>query len=330
MFRFFLKAFSLSLTAILFTWFFEGAFYTYTYTQAEDISDTARVKQESKLVLSKPTVFLPELRDANFLLLGMAGKPYPAPDLTDTIIVGMVRQDPLRLILVSLPRDLFVRVPGGSQALRINALYSIGKSFSPLEPERFIKEKVEEITGLTMDYYAGIDVKGLEAVVDVLGGVDIEVKKAIIDPSFPGPNYSYEPFYLEEGVRHLNGHDAVRFVRSRYAPRGDFERMERQQEFLSALSRKAKEAGISLEKAKELFGSLEGHFFGNIKAGDIPLAFNTLLQLEAEKIKTFTIDNSAGGLLTSYRSDAGASVLIPKEGFENYSQIQIFFDDISA
>ncbi len=330
MIRFFFKSLLLSLTAILFTWFFEGAFYTYKYTRAEDISDTAQVKQESKFVFPKPTVFLPELRDTNFLLLGMAGKPYPAPDLTDTIIVGMVRRDPARLTLVSIPRDLFIKVPGGTQAMRINALYSIGKSFSPLAPETFIKAKVEELTGLAMDYYAGIDIKGLEGVIDALGGVEVDIKKPIMDPLFPGPNYSYEPFYLEAGAHHLNGHDAVRFVRSRYAPRGDFERIGRQQDLLVSLRRKVKDEGISLDKVKELFTTLGGHFFGNMTVGDIPLGFNTLLKLEGENIKSFTIDNGPEGLLKPYHNGTGASLLIPKAGFEDYSQIHKFFTDISA
>jgi len=321
MVRFFLKAFLLSLTAIGFSWFFEGAFYTFHYSRADAVTISGTID------LPRPAIVENLLKDTNFLLLGMAGKPYPAPYLTDTIIVGSFRANTGDITLTSVPRDLFVKVSGGSNFARINSLYEIGKSFAPLEPETFIKEKVEEISGLPIEYYAAIDVEGLEKVVDFFGGVDIEVKKPIADPFYPGPNYSYEPFYLETGTHHLGGHDAVRFARSRYAPRGDFERIARQQQLINVLKEKIGEKDISLEQSVELFRELDGHLFTNITIKDLPFLLTSLFTFQESEIQSFTLDIGPQGLLQESRSEIGAYILSPKAGLENYTEIQKFISE---
>lgn len=320
MIRFFLKVFFLSFAAMVFGWFFDGAFYTYHYSKADN------AKGEGGVVAPRPAIVSAIQKDFTFLFLGMAGKPYPAPYLTDAIIIGSAKADTGEITLFSLPRDLLVKVPGGTNWVKINSLYELGKSFSPLEPEYFIKEKVREVTGLPIDYVAGIDVKGLEAVIDFLGGVDVEVTRAIADPFFPGPNYSYEPFYLEKGARHLSGHDAVRFARSRYAPRGDFERIERQQELIKALREKALALRIPLGDIAEAFSRLKGHLVTDITLQDIPM-FLSFVFAGADDMRNYTISIGKDGLLKEEKGKNGAYILVPKKGIEDYSEIQKFISE---
>lgn len=321
MVRFFLKVFALSFAAILFSWFFEGAFYTYHYSRANTY------QSDGGVVAPRPALLSAIQKDFNFLLLGMSGIPYPAPYLTDTIIAGSVRVRGGGVNLFSLPRDLLVKVPGGTNWVKINSLYEIGKSFSPLEPEYFVKEKVEEITGLPIDYVAVIDVKGLETVIDFLGGVDMEVKNTITDPFFPGPNYSYEPFYLEEGMRHLSGHDAVRFARSRYTPRGDFERIERQQNLIKALRERIAAAHIPFGNIAEVFSRLQGHLITNIVLQNMPSLLSFMFA-DGEHIESHTIGiGREGALLKEGKGKDGAYILAPKKGAEDYSEIQKFISE---
>ena len=319
MLRFFFKIFFLSFVAIGFAWLVGGAYYTYNYARAGQADALG-----SGFLLPKPAIADTLIKDTNFLLLGMSGKPYPAPYLTDTIIVGIFRTDPARLALVSIPRDLMVQVPGGKQLVKINSLYELGIARSPQEPEKFIKEKVQQITGLPISYYAAIDVFGLEKIIDSFGGVDIQVKKAIADPSFPGPNYSYEPFYLSAGMHHLNGHDAVRFARSRYAPRGDFERIGRQQQLLDVLKDKVKAQSISAQQAAALFANIKDHLVTNVSPADIPSLLASALDFGKGPIISFTIETGPQGLLVSNHAITGAYTMIPKAGSEKYEAIQTF------
>lgn len=324
MLQFFLKVFALSFTAMLFSWFFEGAFYTFHYSRAQDDLPL------NGLNVPEPAIVSRIVKDINILLLGMAGEPYPAPYLTDTIMVASIRPKESRVILTSIPRDLMVKVPGGNNEVKINSLYELGKHFSPLKPEVFIKEKVEEILGLSMDYYALIDVNGLEIFIDALGGVDIDVKKAIADPFFPGPNYSYEPFYIKAGAHHFNGHDAARFARSRYAPRGDFERIERQQELLEAVKKHIANKGASLGTFTALFNNMNNHLVTNVSPKDVSLLLSLFISRGGEFIETYALNDGPGGLLKSGRSTKGAYILLPKKGLEKYSEIQKFMQGIES
>lgn len=315
--KFFLKVFSLSLFLLVVFWFFYGITYQYRYAKGG--------QTQSNIVLPQPAAVETLVKDTNFLLLGMSGKPYAAPYLTDTIIVGQFKAHPSRVALTSIPRDLMVRVPGGNELVKINSLYSIGRTANPQNPVSLIQQKIEEISGLTIEYYAIIDVAGLEKIIDAFGGVEVELTKAINDPAYPGPNYSYEPFYLTAGLHHLNGHEAVRFARSRHSARGDFDRIERQQQLLNKLKEKIFSRPLSLEESLALYQNLNDHLATNVGAKDIPSFLATVFTMEGMTIKTHAFDNAAGGMLRSDKTSSGAYILLPRAGFEKYTEIQTFF-----
>ena len=302
----------------------EGGTYAYHYAKADD---NALPPSTQETLTPRPSFapFASLLDGTNVLLLGVAGYPYPAPDFADSIMVGSFKGDLLTLTLTSLPRDLLVSVGDTGRFAKINSLYALGKTFSPLDPQRFIKEKVEEITGLPIPYVALIDVKGLETIVDALGGVDIAVEENIADPFFPGPHYSYDPFYVEKGVHHLNGKDAVRFARSRHSVRGDFDRVRHQQQLLAAL-RNSLHANAQLATlALDLFSQLGNHLITNITLKDVPLFLGGLLSPEM-RITHRVIEDGPNGLLKQFHTQDGAYALVPNAGIDEYSEIQGFFN----
>lgn len=170
----------------------------------------------------------------NILLLGRAGEKYPGHNLTDTIMILSLNIKDHRTGLLSLPRDLFAPIPETHTWTKLNALYQIGVNekagITPLE------ESITEITGLPIHYYVLVDFDGFEQMIDALGGIRVDVKRAIHDERYPGKNYSYETFDLATGWQTLDGKTALKYVRERHDdPEGDFGRAKRQQQIMQVV-----------------------------------------------------------------------------------------------
>ena len=150
------------------------------------------------------------------------------PTRSDTLMVATF--DPLtqEIDIVSIPRDLRVQIPGRSVHDKINAAYAYGG------PE-LVMETITELFGHPMDGYIDIGVQAFVEAVDLIGGIDVDVPY----------NMHYEDplqdlyIHIDKGPQHLDGYQAMGFVRERYGdPRGDLGRIERQQQFLQALADK--------------------------------------------------------------------------------------------
>ncbi len=152
---------------------------------------------------------------------------------TDTIMLVHLQSDQKHGYVVSIPRDTFVDIPkaprwDGGKA-KINASYEYGGV--PL-----LVQTVEAFTGARIDHVVVIDFRGVERVVDALGGIDVTVTRSVRD--------SQTKARFTKGVNHLNGKQALDYVRQRYGlPEGDFDRIKRQHQFLFALLAKAGETG---------------------------------------------------------------------------------------
>lgn len=151
----------------------------------------------------------------------------------DTIILAQIVPSQERGILLHFPRDLWVTIPGeGARRTtrgKINSAYQHG-------PQAVI-DTVQEVTGLPINHYLEIDLKGFRNMVGAIGGVDICLTEPLYD--------SQLNFRLPEGVTKLNGNQALSFVRARHAsPDGDFGRIRRQQQFLKAVVTRVGSAGV--------------------------------------------------------------------------------------
>ncbi len=134
----------------------------------------------------------------NVLLMGYGGAGHDGPFLTDSMIVAHVDLKANKVALLSLPRDIWVRIPTKSKTVfhsKINAVYQTGlfpKDFPDVlvpNPESdLIKQAVYTITGLTIDAYITVDFAGFTKAIDMLGGVDIQVLKTFDDYEYPLEN----------------------------------------------------------------------------------------------------------------------------------------------
>jgi LCP family protein required for cell wall assembly len=176
-----------------------------------------------------------------FLLAGsdsLAGEPTTATGGGDrTFRPGAQRSDAIMLVrlntthpaatVVSIPRDSWVPVPGHG-ATKINAAYAYGGP-------TLLVQTVERLTGVRVDHFATIDFAGFRAIVDSLEGIDVTVAERT----------TFGPVVFNAGVNHLDGRRALAYVRQRKGlPRGDLDRVLRQQSALRALMNKAVSSGL--------------------------------------------------------------------------------------
>jgi len=157
--------------------------------------------------------------EKNILVLGQPGKGYSGGNLTDTIILVHLEPTQEKATLISLPRDLLVKVPGQDNFTKINSLYY-------LVGIEGLREKIEEITNLSIDHYILVDLAVVKEIIKLVDGLNVYVPQDIDDPYFPGPNYTYQAFALKAGWRYLDGEATLKYIRTRYtSPNGDFDRM---------------------------------------------------------------------------------------------------------
>jgi LCP family protein required for cell wall assembly len=143
---------------------------------------------------------------------------------TDTIMLVHVSDSGGKPVLVSIPRDSYVPIPGyGSN--KINAAYSFGGA-------KLLTQTVEQVTGLHVDGYLEIGFGGFSDIVDSLGGVHICVARDMNDEK--------AHINLKKGCQVLDGKNALGYVRARYSdPLGDLGRANRQRQFLGAIMKQA-------------------------------------------------------------------------------------------
>nr|WP_310374051.1 LCP family protein [Catenuloplanes atrovinosus] len=163
---------------------------------------------------------------------------------SDTLILMHIPADHQKAYLVSIPRDLYVYIPTSAGAdcsdsaqNKINSAFAFGGL--PLAVKT-----VECFTGVRIDHVAAIDFAGFVEVTDALGGVDLTVEQDTTS--------IHKPFRtFEKGVNHMNGEEALDWIRQRYQfPDGDFARMRHQQEFMKALLDKAASTGTLTNAGK--------------------------------------------------------------------------------
>jgi LCP family protein required for cell wall assembly len=261
--------------------------------------------------------------ELNILALGRPGKGYPGQDLTDTIILVHLKPAEKKAALISLPRDLLVKVPNRGQLTKINSLYSL----AGIET---LKEKIEEITGLPIDYYVLIDLVVAKEIIDLVDGLNVFVPQDINDPFFPGPNYSYQAFILPAGWRYLDGEMALKYIRTRYtSPNGDFDRMARQQQVIQLLKQKVLSLNPlwDLPTYLKIFYTLKDHIETNLSLWEIKSLWQIAKDIRTDQITNLVIDKKKTNLLVDGQVTFGnqpASVVYPRAGQENYSEIRNF------
>ena len=228
----------------------------------------------------------------NMLLLGTDDSPERgAVGRTDTIILATVVPLKPYVGMLSIPRDLWVSVPGVGEQ-RINPAYFFAESNEPGTGSQAALQTIRENFDVPVRYYVVIHMLGLASVVDALGGVDIHLDSPT--GGFPA------------GTHHLNGEQALVFVRERSSS-DDFNRMVRAQILLSAMFRKAGNPS-SWTSLPQFVSSLAQVIDTNIPVWQWPRLLFALLRAFLFGIDSQTITRE---MVVPFQTSQGAQVLAP-------------------
>ncbi len=175
--------------------------------------------------------------------------------LTDTIMLASVDTKRKVLNVMSIPRDTRVTI-GRSQNNKINAVYASAKEGERVDA---ILSKVKELTGLPINYYAVVNPGGFANIIDILGGVYIDVPQRM---KYSDPD---QGLYIDlyPGYQLLDGNKSEQFCRFRSYPTGDLGRIEAQQSFVKALYEQKLNADL-IAKASDLFKEIEKNLKTNV------------------------------------------------------------------
>jgi len=212
-----------------------------------------------------PTQKIQTMEDrTNILILGKGGEGHDAPDLTDTIIFASITHINPSLSLISLPRDIWIP----ELRAKLNSTYYWGNQQKEGGGLILTKSTVESIVGQPVHYGLVIDFSGFMKIVDVLGGIEVDIERGFVDEKYPvvgkendecGGDMEYKCRYktvsFEKGLLIMDGETALIFVRSRNAEGDegtDLARETRQQKILAAIQTKILSSEVLLSPKKML------------------------------------------------------------------------------
>lgn len=242
----------------------------------------------------------------NILLLGIDKRPDEQYARTDTMILVTIDPENKTAGMLSLPRDLWLEIPGYGES-RINTAYYLGeKDGYPGGGPALAMKTVQYNFGVPVHFYVEVDFDGFRKIVDTLGGLDINVPYTLDDPTFPSDDYGYDPFHIDAGMQHMDGATALKYARTRHID-SDFGRAERQQQVLIAIKDKALQLGL-LPKVPELWTTMAGTVKTDLQLVDILELANLAPDITPDKIETVVLDEN---YTVNYTTDGGAMVLLP-------------------
>lgn len=268
----------------------------------------------------------------NILLLAIGGEGHKGENLADTIMVASIRPQDGDVALLSIPRDLFVQVPDQDYYTKINAVHAYGEAQKEDHGPELLQEKVEEITGQKIHYYARVDFTAFKTIVDAVGGVNISIENEFYD--------YWHKISFPAGTEKMNGERALAYVRARYVEGpegGDFKRAARQQQVLLALREKVFSINTAVDfgAVNEILNSLSENIRTDMQLWEMKRFFELARLLDKESVHSVVLTTGHNGVLvggTEILDGTPASILKTRTG--DYSEIQsiaanIFSDEVS-
>jgi polyisoprenyl-teichoic acid--peptidoglycan teichoic acid transferase len=177
------------------------------------------------------------------LIIGIDKRPGEASAAhADSLILARLDPTDGSAALLSLPRDLWVDIPGFGAA-RINEAYRFGESRRlPGGGAVLTARTVNRLLGLRIDYYVVVDFQGFVALIDALGGVRVDVQRPLYDRHYPTMNYGTMEVFFAAGEQEMDGASALIYSRIRHTD-SDFQRIQRQQQVIAAVVARLRERG---------------------------------------------------------------------------------------
>jgi LCP family protein required for cell wall assembly len=266
----------------------------------------------------------------NILVMGLdrrVDEPKGNPTRTDTMFVVTIDPYSKTAGVFSIPRDLWVDLPdgqGGYFKQRINVAYEYGplKNYPGGGPGMAI-DTVEHNFDMKIDHYVVVDFVGFMRLVDAVGGIDVDVKDVVWDPSYCNTTdcSDRKEVYFEPGLQHMDGELALQYVRVRYGS-NDLKRIERQQDVIRATLNAALNAQLLIpNRAVSIYDKFRDAVDTDISAFKVPG-----LALLAQDIPPESITNISLASAVQEGWAGDAAVLFPNWDQIEVLKAQLFFD----
>lgn len=276
----------------------------------------------------------------NILLAGYQGSQSDEGPLTDSIMIVSVDTKNHTAFTMSIPRDLWVNIPGLGRYQKINAANTVtnfNQSGYFKGGMGQLQQIIEQDFGIPIDYYALIDYTAFEDAVNAVGGITINIQspdpRGLYDPNVDKVHGG--PVKLPNGPVTLNGLQALALALARgdspYAygfPQSDINREQHQRQMLVALEQKASSAGVLSNPLSidHLFSALGSNVKTDLNLQDTLRLAQLAHEVNISNIKSYGLSYAgSNALLKTYLAPDGEDSLIPKAGVGDYSQIRNFY-----
>ncbi len=244
------------------------------------------------------------------LVMGLDYRDWEAGETPRTDTMMLLTIDPLtkKAGLLSIPRDMWVTIPGFDHA-KINTAYYLGEVYNlPGGGPALAVQTVEEFLGVQIDYYAQVDFAAFVKFIDEIGGLDLNVieERITVDPLGPG-----NTVILYQGMQNIDGATALAYARARYTDGGDFDRADRQQRVVLAALEQITTFNMLptlVAKAPKLYNEVSSGIRTNMNLTEAIQLARLAISIDRKAIKHRIITPD---VVTEGSSPDGLSILIP-------------------
>jgi len=243
----------------------------------------------------------------NVLILGVDRRPEQGYVVrSDVLMLATVDPQGPLLGLLSIPRDLYVEIPGHGES-RINTAHFWGERAEPGGGPQLATETVVGSFGVPVHHFVRVDFDGFRAVVDAVGGIEVVVEERIVDNAYPTEDYGTRRIEIPAGRQHMDGERALQYVRSRHGA-SDFERAARQQKVMVAMVRRLSSPRTWLS-LPAVFQALVEHVETDLGPVEMVQLVVTALRVGPEGIEHHVIDRD---MTRPWTTPTGGAVLLPR------------------
>ena len=256
----------------------------------------------------------------NVLILGVDDRPWDptwGPPRSDTVILATLDPKTMTAGAISLPRDLWVNLPGIGER-KLTQAYALGEAvYGKGQGPRLVAQVVSNLLHVPIHHYVVVNFRAFITLIDAMHGVKIDVPQRMALDVFTADGRRYD-YPLYPGVQVLNGELALAYARNRSVGHdGDFGRMRRQQQVLQGVLQRLKDPRVLAElafKAPALADQLSDNLRTDISVGDALHLARLAAEVPWRNVRWVVIDQREATATTKWENGVPVYALVPNEG----------------